>query len=85
VRFYYFISTTKVILPLKKPVSKFEVSIKLIKYNSHEWLPLEFWRKKVLIIPIRIRADNGITKFDMVTNWKLDFLVKRLFPIRRMF
>jgi hypothetical protein len=28
--------------------------------------------------------DNEITKFDMVTNWKLDYLMKGLFLIKRM-
>jgi hypothetical protein len=28
--------------------------------------------------------DNEISKFDMVTNWKLDCLVKGLFPIKRI-
>jgi len=35
----------------------------------------------LLIIPISISADNRFTKFDMVTNWKLDCFVKGLFPI----
>jgi hypothetical protein len=38
----------------------------------------------MLIIWIRRRMDNEITKFDMVTNWKLDCLVKGLFPIKMM-
>jgi len=28
--------------------------------------------------------DNEITKFDMLTNWKLDYLMKGLFLIKRM-
>jgi hypothetical protein len=28
--------------------------------------------------------DNEISKFDIVTNWKLDCLVKGLFPIKSM-
>jgi hypothetical protein len=36
----------------------------------------------LLIIPIRIRTGNEITKFDMVIDWKLNYLVKGLFPIR---
>jgi hypothetical protein len=36
----------------------------------------------LLIIPIRM--GNEITKFNMLTDWKLDCLVNELFPIRRM-
>jgi len=36
----------------------------------------------LLIIPIRIRTGNEITKFDMVIDWKLNCLVNGLFPIR---
>jgi hypothetical protein len=39
---------------------------------------------RLLIIPIRIRTGNKITKFDMVIDWKLNCLVKGLFPIRMM-
>jgi len=38
----------------------------------------------LLIIAIRIRTSNKITKFDMVIDWKLNCLVNGLFLIRRM-
>ena len=28
--------------------------------------------------------ENEITKFNMVTDWKLDCLMNKLFPIKRM-
>jgi len=34
--------------------------------------------------PSMIRTSNRITKFDMVADRKLNCLVKRLFPIRKM-
>jgi hypothetical protein len=38
----------------------------------------------LLIIPIKIRTGNEITKFDMVIDCKLNCLVKGLFLIRMM-
>lgn len=38
----------------------------------------------LLIIPIKIRTSNEITKLDMVNDWKLHCLVNGLFPIKRM-
>lgn len=38
----------------------------------------------LLIIQIRINAGNEFTKFDIVIKWKLDCLMKKLFPFRIM-